>query len=148
MAHNITGSLIVKDHTIAIVVSRFNSTVTQIREMASGVPYKPSALAFFAFGALVTAVLTVLTYRLPWWPLHPAGFPVAFAWSVRTATMSVFVAWAVKGVILRIGGIDLYRKARPAFLGLIVGYASGILIAILVDVAFFPEGGHGLYWGD
>ncbi|MCK4578659.1 MAG: 6,7-dimethyl-8-ribityllumazine synthase [Candidatus Marinimicrobia bacterium] len=34
MAHNITGSLTVKDHTIAIVVSRFNSTVTQA--LASG----------------------------------------------------------------------------------------------------------------
>ena len=36
----------------------------------------------------------------------------------------------------------------PAFLGLIVGYATGILIAMLVDVTCFPEGGHGLYWGD
>jgi len=126
----------------------FNNTVAQIKEAAAGVPYKSTPLLFFLFGVLVTGALTVLTYRLPWWPLHPAGFPVAFAWSVRTAAMSVFLAWAVKGVLLRIGGIDLYRKARPAFLGLIVGYAAGILIAILVDVACFPEGGHSLYWGD
>ena len=116
----------------------FNNTVTQIKEMASGVPYQKWAFVFFVFGALVTAALTVLTYRFPWWPLHPAGFTVAFAWSVRTAVMSVFVAWAVKGVLLRIGGIDLYRRARPAFLGLIVGYATGILIAMLVDVTCFP----------
>jgi len=126
----------------------FNNTVTQIKEMASGVPYQRWALVFFLVGVVVTAALTVLTYRLPWWPLHPAGFTVAFAWSVRTAVMSVFVAWAVKAVLLRIGGIDLYRKARPVFLGIIVGYAFGILVAILVDVTFFPEEGHSLYWGD
>ena len=126
----------------------FNNTVTQIKEMASGVPYQKWALVFFLVGVVVTALLTVLTYRLPWWPLHPAGFTVAFAWSVRTAVMSVFVAWAVKAVLLRIGGIDLYRRARPAFLGLIVGYAAGILVAILVDVTFFPQEGHSLYWGD
>lgn len=51
-------------------------------------------------------------------------------------------------VLLRIGGIDLYRKARPVFLGIIVGYAFGIPVAILVDVTFFPEEGHSLYWGD
>jgi len=126
----------------------FNNTVSQIKEMTSGVPYQKGALVFFVLGVLVTAALTVLTYRLPWWPLHPAGFTVAFAWSVRTAVMSVFVAWAAKAVLLRIGGIELYRRARPAFLGLIVGYATGILIAMLVDVTCFPEGGHGLYWGD
>ncbi|MCK4300941.1 MAG: hypothetical protein KAX80_15480, partial [Planctomycetes bacterium] len=106
----------------------FNNTVTQVKEMVSGVPYQKWALVFFVLGVLVTAALTVLTYRLPWWPLHPAGFTVAFAWSVRTAVMSVFVAWAAKAILLRIGGIDLYRRARPAFLGLIVGYAAGILI--------------------
>jgi hypothetical protein len=126
----------------------FNNTVTQIKELASGVPYEKWALGFFMLGVLVTAALTVLTYRFPWWPLHPAGFTVAFAWSVRTAAMSVFVAWAVKAVLLRIGGIDLYRRARPAFLGLIVGYAAGILIALAVDVTCFPEEGHGLFWGD
>lgn len=126
----------------------FNDTVRQVKEMVSGVPYQKWALVFFVLGVLVTAMLTVLTYRLPWWPLHPAGFTVAFAWSVRTAVMSVFVAWAAKAILLRIGGIDLYRRARPAFLGLIVGYAAGILIAMLVDVTCFPEGGHGLYWGD
>jgi len=126
----------------------FNNTVTQIKEMTEGVPYQKWALAFFVLGVLVTAALTALTYRLPWWPLHPAGFTVAFAWSVRTAVMSVFIAWAAKAILLRIGGIDLYRRARPAFLGLIVGYATGILIAMLVDVTCFPEGGHGLFWGD
>jgi hypothetical protein len=126
----------------------FNNTVAQVKELAAGVPYQKGALWFFLVGGLVTVLLTVLTYRFPWWPLHPAGFTVAFAWSVRTAATSVLFAWAVKAVILRIGGMNLYRKARPVFLGIIVGYGAAILIAILADVLFFPEGGHYLYWGD
>jgi hypothetical protein len=126
----------------------FNNTVTQVKELVAGVPYQKGALWFFLFGGLVTVLLTVLTYRFPWWPLHPAGFTVAFAWSVETAASSVLVAWVVKAVILRIGGMNLYRKARPVFLGIIVGYGAAILVAILADVLFFPEGGHYLYWGD
>jgi hypothetical protein len=126
----------------------FNNTVTEVKELAAHVPYQKEALWFFLVGGLVTALLTVLTYRLPWWPLHPAGFTVAFAWSVRTAATSVLFAWAAKAVILRIGGMALYRKSRPVFLGIIVGYGAAILVALLADVLFFPEGGHYLYWGD
>jgi len=113
-------------------------------------PTRPdySTGTFLGIGFITTVFFTIMRSRFLWWPLHPAGFTVAFAWSVRTAVMSVFVAWAAKAILLRIGGIDLYRRARPAFLGLIVGYAAGILIAMLVDVTCFPEGGHGLYWGD
>ena len=34
---------------------------------------------------------------------------------------SVFIGWAVSVAIRRWGGFLLYRKARPAFLGLVLG---------------------------
>ena len=43
---------------------------------------------------------------------------------------SVFLAWGIKAIILRVGGADLYRKARPFFVGMIPG--RGHLLGRLV----------------
>ena len=54
-----------------------------------------------------------------WWPLHPLGYPVSsvFIWMMFNA----FVAWAIKGIVLKYGGPGLYRSIRPFFLGMILG---------------------------
>jgi hypothetical protein len=101
---------------------------------------------FLGFGVLAMGLLTACSYRLSWWPLHPIGFIVPLAFPVRASALSVFVAWAAKSVILRIGGIQLYRKSQPFFLGIIAGYVAGIAFGLVVDVVFFPGQGHGLYW--
>jgi hypothetical protein len=51
-----------------------------------------------------------------------------------------------KTVILRVGGIQLYRRSQPFFLGIICGYVAGIALCLLVDVIWFPGQGHVLYW--
>ena len=44
----------------------------------------------------------------------------------------MFIAWAIKGLIIRYGGTRLYREALPFFLGLILGdYTIGSLWALL-----------------
>jgi hypothetical protein len=48
---------------------------------------------------------------------------------------------------MRFGGIELYRKAAPFFIGLIVGYFLGVGISFVVDVAFFPGNGHAIMHG-
>ena len=48
---------------------------------------------------------------------------------------------------MRFGGIELYRKASPFFIGLIVGYFLGIGLSFIVDVAFFPGNGHAIMHG-
>ena len=57
-------------------------------------PVKGQELGFFGFGALLTLLLTLLLYRLPWWPLHPLGSTIAFSWPIRASAFSIFVAWA------------------------------------------------------
>ena len=96
-------------------------------------------------GAAVMGLLTVLRYRFTWWPLHPIGFPVAFTLPVRLSTFSIFLAWVAKSLILKFGGIHLYRKAQPFFFGLIVGYFTGCGISFLVDMIWFPGQGHAIY---
>jgi hypothetical protein len=116
--------------------------------IAKGQPWKPNVAqyVFVGLGVVMMAGLTALSYRLSWWPLHPIGFVVPLAFPVRASALSVFLAWGAKTVILRLGGIQLYRRSQPFFLGVICGYVSGIALCLLVDVIWFPGQGHGLYW--
>ena len=93
-------------------------------------------------GALVMAALSFLKYRFVWWPVHPIGFCFAGGWAISSCAFSIFVTWLIKGILLKIGGITLYRKARPFFLGLLLGYVLGVGLCFLVDVIWFPAQGH------
>jgi len=116
--------------------------------IAKGEPWKPNVAqyVFLGFGVVMMAGLTALSYRLSWWPLHPIGFVVPLAFPVRASALSVFLAWVAKTVILRVGGIQLYRRSQPFFLGIICGYVSGVALCLLVDLIWFPGQGHVLYW--
>ena len=54
----------------------------------------------------------------------------------------------LKTLIMKVGGITAYRRWQPFFIGLIVGNAFGIAIAIIVDAVWYPDAGHNLYFGD
>jgi hypothetical protein len=45
---------------------------------------------------------------------------------------ATFVGWLIKWLVLRYGGMRLYRRAFPFFIGLILGdYVSGNLWALM-----------------
>ncbi|MDP6039779.1 MAG: hypothetical protein QGG64_14605 [Candidatus Latescibacteria bacterium] len=125
----------------------YDGIVSSIRDIGKETHYG-LRMGFTAFGALVMGVLTLCQYRFTWWPLHPIGFTVVTFYSARTAIVSVFLTWLVKFVILRLGGIGLYRKAKPFFIGMIVGYTLSLVVSMGVDLIWFPGRGHNLFWGD
>ena len=79
----------------------------------------PSGWFHTGIGAVVMGLLMLARRLWVWWPLHPIGFPISatFHWMAFNA----FIAWAIKGPILRYGGVRLYASARPFFLGMIMG---------------------------
>ena len=56
--------------------------------------------------------------------LHPIGYPMASTFAMRNMWFSTLVAWAIKTVILRYGGVKTYERSRSSFLGLILGISS------------------------
>jgi hypothetical protein len=72
-------------------------------------------------GFAVTVVLNAMRVRLPGFPFHPVGYAVSSSWSMHVLWASMFVAWLIKLLVLRYGGLKLYRKILPIFLGLILG---------------------------
>ena len=93
-------------------------------------PVKMVEMGFFTAGIAITGFLTLMMYRFPWWPLHPLGSTIAFSWPIRASAFSIFIAWALKAGILRVGGISLYRRAQDLFIGLLVGYVFGVILSL------------------
>lgn len=90
------------------------------------------ALEATGVGSLVVAGLTALRLRFLWWPLHPIGYALANTWTMAWLWFPCLLMWLVKSLILRYGGLRLYRQWLPFFLGLIMGdYLAGGLWAIL-----------------
>ena len=61
--------------------------------------------------------------RVRWagWPFHPLGFAVSGSWEMNLVWMPLFIAWLVKSLLLRYGGLRLFLQALPFFFGLILG---------------------------
>ena len=100
---------------------------------------------FTAIGAAVMAALLVLHHRFVWWPVHPLGFPIASIWLTNQLWFSIFLAWAIKVMVLRYGGADLYKRTRYFFLGLILGQYTASGVWIVIDL-FTGKVGNSLFW--
>lgn len=76
---------------------------------------------FFAIGAATFAITSFLQARFYWWPIHPIGAALGLTHPVFFSWFSIFVAWAIKTVVIRVWGDTGYRAARPFFLGIVLG---------------------------
>ena len=82
-------------------------------------------------GAAVMAGLMLAQNRFLWWPFHPLGFPISCVFD--RMWFSVFVAWLIKGVVLKYGGPAIYNRMKPIFLGLILGEAVVGTVWVIID---------------
>ena len=99
-------------------------------------------VSFLLSGGAITAAIMGARYFLPWWPLSPVGFVVAAGGSVRTAFLPIFLAWLLKIILIRAGGVRLYRNSQPLILGILIGHIVGAAVSIMVDILWFPGSAH------
>ena len=116
--------------------------VTVWRSMLGQVPtiegtdltyFDPEKLLVWIVGGVEASLLTLLSTRFAAFPLHPLGlaFPTPYGFTA-------FLIWLPKLIILRYGGVALYRRSIPFWYGLIVGYVMGNWAGKLTGIAFFP----------
>ena len=101
--------------------------------MAGEERFNPWTPTCFFLGAAFTVLLAFLRLQLYWWPLHPLGFVMCGSWSLVVYWFPIFVAWVLKSIVVHYGGLKGYRKARPFFLGLIMGEMTIAVILTLLD---------------
>ncbi len=72
-------------------------------------------------GAIITWALMLLRTHITWWPLNPIGYVLSNNPTGEVFWFAYFCAWLIKTLIVRYGGIRLYRKTIPFALGIALG---------------------------
>jgi len=86
-------------------------------------PVGPSRakIAAILASAAFTFFLAAMRWRFPWWRLHPLGYAASTIWAMHFMWFSLMVGSLANILITRYGGFRAYQRARPFFLGLILG---------------------------
>jgi hypothetical protein len=113
-------------------------TLSDYQQYFKGSPVLPNGSSwqmptFFTVGVAMTVFLTVMRTAFFWWPLHPLGYALSGSWSTIQFWFPCLLAWMFKSLILRYGGMSLYGKARPFFLGLILGEFGIAVFFVLLN---------------
>lgn len=99
-----------------------------------GPNYKAITAMGLGFGT--AAFLALMRAQFFWWPFHPVGYAISGSWSINLVWTPMLIAWAAKLSILRYGGLRLYRRALPFFLGLILGETVAGCAWTLIGIAW------------
>src|SRR5207244_2335498 len=89
----------------------------------------------FMLGLVITAALSAARLRFAWWPLHPVGFLMVSSYVMQQIWVSVLLGWLIKVLVVRFGGMQLFRAARPLFIGLVIGEAGAAGFWLVVSLA-------------
>ena len=108
---------------------------------AVGSPGDVREAAATAAGAAVMTGLMVLRRVFARFPLHPVGYVIGTSISAGWMMGSVLVAWLAKTLVMKLGGIRVYRRLMPMFMGFIVGDALMFLILGIIGVIVASQGG-------
>jgi hypothetical protein len=122
--------------------ARIRDVPALIGKLRNPFPTDWTRLSFFGAGAALMAGLMALQFRFAWWPLHPIGLTVCSTNVTLDSVLSIFIVLAIKTIILRVGGVELYRRSRRFFIGLLVGQALAVALVYLIDLLWFPGHGH------
>jgi uncharacterized protein DUF6785/uncharacterized protein DUF6784 len=95
--------------------------------------------AWMGVGGAFTLFLGMMRGRFLWWPFHPIGYAMAATPTASAFWAHYLIAWAAKLVILRYGGMRLYRLTLPLVFGLILGdIASQTVWSIAASLLDIP----------
>ena len=81
------------------------------------------------FGFAVSLLL--LRWRFVQWPLHPVGYVVSSWWTFTGLWFPLLISWIIKRVLLSTGGVRLYRRSIPFFIGLVIG---DVIVASIISI--------------
>jgi len=100
--------------------------------VTNGEPAAPLTLFTMLIGGGTMLGLLFMHRNFLWFPLHPIGYLMGASWPMINFWFPVFIAWMIKGLVLRYGGAKLYRQLLPGFLGFILAeFLSAGLWAVI-----------------
>jgi hypothetical protein len=100
----------------------------------AGFHAEPARWAAVGASAGLVVMLSWLRAKYAWFPFHPLGYCIGN--ELRWHWMPFLVAWAAKLVVLRYGGLTLYRRSIPFALGLVLGDYTIAAVWSLIGVIY------------
>lgn len=82
---------------------------------------EPLPIAFIGVGAAVALLLGAARMRLANWPFHPAGYALGMVFGLDYVWLPMLIAWLIKVLVLRYGGLRTHAAAIPLMCGVILG---------------------------
>jgi len=73
------------------------------------------------FGFAFALLLSVMRRRFAGFPFHPLGYAVASSWGMHNLWLPIMVGSICKGAVMKVSGLNGYRKAVMLFFGLMLG---------------------------
>jgi len=105
-------------------------------------PLNPGALIGIAAGVVSVVFLAAMRLRFHWWPFHPIGYLAANCWGWHWYALLFFAGWLCKHLVIRYGGLNLYRQTTYLAVGLIIGdVLNGGLWALVLLLTHGRVGG-------
>jgi len=124
------------DYRAQVALQEFADLDAMLR---SPTPANAPATLFTGYGFLVVMALSLLRRSFMRFPLHPLGFLISVCYGHDNPWWSpLLAAWAAKVVLMKIGGLRLYRRLVPLFIGLFLGhlFAGGVVwttLSVFID---------------
>lgn len=106
------------------VTATFRTTVGTETRVAYGV------------GAVIAVFLMYMRSHFIWWPLNPLGFAIASNTWMAHFWGEFFIAWLIKAIMYRYGGVATYRKSVPFFMGMIIGQVIMSIISVIINAIY------------
>lgn len=114
------GALAKADHiaTYAFSVEAWNRLSDWIKA-----PKPPNQSVLYAalVGFGFALFLQAMRVRFAWWPFHPLAYAVSSSFEISLVWAPLCIAWIIKSLMLRYGGVRVYRASLPFFYGLMLG---------------------------
>ena len=90
-----------------------------------------SGMLYTAGGFAFAVSLLLLRWRFIQWPLHPVGYVVSSWWTFTGLWFPLLISWTIKRILLSTGGVRLYRRSIPFFIGLVIG---DVIVASIISI--------------
>jgi hypothetical protein len=109
------------------------------RFMVRDFPTNATNIMYFLQGAAFVLGCLILRSKFLWFRFHPGGLLIAGSFAGDVFWFSMFLAWAIKSVILYLGGARLLRAAKPFYYGLVVGDTVSWVVWMIVGLVIQDE---------
>jgi hypothetical protein len=94
-------------------------------------------VGFLFLGLALYAACALLRLRFARWPLHPVLFICWMSYPMMCFSTSFLIGWAIKELVVRLGGVRAYQAGKPFMVGMVAGDLLAALLAMIIGTVYY-----------